>query len=227
MTICALCGEPIIVKKPKDHPEAETDEHVPALQFFPKSIRPQLKDRLWKVPSHRKCNAACKSDEEYFYHVFYGLVGAQNAEMGKVMLDDLKRRAKHRQTQGLIKQVLKGCTFRSPSGLYLPPGMLRIGFNILRVQNVAVKVAQCLFYRQFQRYLPRKCCQHFEICHEPEDMQPLFLEMCQLKPEAVDPRIFCYRHIEIDGIHYFSMIFWGAFMFCMAFEEPANVPATT
>jgi hypothetical protein len=56
-SICALCGEPI-PDKPDDPEYARTDEHVPASQFYLKSIRSQLREPLWTVPSHRKCNGS-------------------------------------------------------------------------------------------------------------------------------------------------------------------------
>jgi hypothetical protein len=63
MDRCALCGEPIAAN-PSDPEDTKTDEHVPPLQFFPKAMRPQLRDKLWTVPSHRRCNQRHKSDEE-------------------------------------------------------------------------------------------------------------------------------------------------------------------
>src|SRR5438874_1343550 len=113
MKLCALCGKPII-DDPGDPEEAETDEHVPARQFFPKAMRSQLRGSLWKVPSHKRCNQAHKLDEEYFLHYFYPLVAAQNEPMGKMLLADLKRRLRKPQSRGLIRRMLKECTRVSP-----------------------------------------------------------------------------------------------------------------
>lgn len=61
--LCALCGE-VIPEKPPNDPESLTMEHVPTKLFHPKSMRPEIRGKLWKVPTHRKCNAAVKLDEE-------------------------------------------------------------------------------------------------------------------------------------------------------------------
>jgi hypothetical protein len=30
--------------------------------------------------------------------------------------------------------------------------------------------------------------------------------------------VFAYWDSELDGCHYYAMIFWGTFMFCMSFR---------
>jgi hypothetical protein len=222
-TPCALCGDPI-----KDNPDDPEDslsrEHVPPLQFYPKSMRSTLREALWQVPSHRKCNASYKKDEEYFYHRFYPLVGFQNEPMGQVMLDDIHRRAKKPQTPVLIRHMLQECKRATPGGILLPEGLIRVEYDLIRVQRVAVKIAQCLFYKDHQRFVSRKDCQHIELCESPTNLQAFFAHLCQTEMKTVEPAVFCYWHVELDGLHYYSMLFWGAFMFCMIFQDPKGAP---
>jgi hypothetical protein len=222
MKPCALCGEPIL-DKPTDLEDVNSDEHVPPLQFFPKTMRRQLRDSLWKVPSHRRCNQRHKLDEEYFLHYLYPLVASQNEPMGKVLLEDLKRRAKKPQSKGLIRRLLKERTQTSPGGIILPPSLIRINFDLRRIQNVAVKVAQCLFYKDHDRYLPRSNCVHCELCENAKDLQPIFADLwrCrELERQSAAPDVFRYWHLDLDGEHYYALLFWNAFMFCMIFNDP-------
>lgn len=62
---CALCGEPIL-KHPDDPEMVRSDEHAVAKQFYPSPIRRELRERLWTVPSHKRCNNGVKPDEENF-----------------------------------------------------------------------------------------------------------------------------------------------------------------
>jgi hypothetical protein len=227
MTPCALCGKPIL-DNPSDPNDKGTDEHVPPLQFFPKAIRPQLCDMLWTVPSHRRCNQSYKLDEEYFLHYFYPLVAFQNEPMGKVLLEELKRRAKKPQSRALIRRMLKERTHASPGGIILPPGLVRVNFDLVRIQNVAVKIAKCLFYRDHGRYLPRSRCVHVELCEKVTDLQPFFAELWlvrEFENQSAAPDVFRYWHYELDGQHYYAMLFWDAFMFCMIFQDPAKPDA--
>src|SRR5437868_1350592 len=100
MRPCSLWGHPIVPPTDETAPgDLLSMEHAPPKQFFPKAMREKLPGELWKVPSHVKCNQSYKLDEEYFYHYFYPLVGAQNEQMGKVLLEDIRRRAKKPQSK--------------------------------------------------------------------------------------------------------------------------------
>jgi hypothetical protein len=223
MTVCCLCGEHIKAEHVHEQDARDLD-HVPPKQFFPKAIRETLRGSLWKVPTHKKCNQKVKLDEEYFYHYFYPLVGFQNAEMGQVLLDDLKRRAAKPQSKALIRRMLKEMTHHSPGGIVLPPNLVRVNYDIMRVQNVIVKIAKGIFYKDQGRYLPREACVHMELCERITDLQPLFADLWQVKElqrDSAVPTVFRYWHFELDGQHYYSMLFWEAFMFCMIFREPS------
>jgi hypothetical protein len=222
MKLCALCGQSI-ADNPADPDDQETDEHVPPLQFIPKAMRPQLRERLWKVPSHRRCNQSHKLDEEYFLHYLSPLVAAQNESMGKLLLAELTRRLKKPQSRGLIRRLLKERTYKSPGGIILPPGLVRINYNVVRIQNVAVKVAKCLFWRDHGSYMPRSNCVHIELCETVAGLQPFFADLClvrELEKRSAAPNVFRYWYIDLEGQHYYAMLFWEAFMFCMIFQEP-------
>jgi hypothetical protein len=221
--ICALCGSPIL-KKPKNDPDSGTVEHVPASLFYPKSLRSEIRKPLWTVPSHRRCNAAYKSDEEYFYNHFYGLVGVENQGMGKIILDDLRRQAKHSQAQNLIKRILRNCKNVSPGGILLPSTLVWVDCEGERIDRVLLKIAQCLFYKDHKRFLPKENCGYLRLYKEFKDVPETFLEMMKTRPQSVDPKVFLYWHLELEGCHYYVLAFWTAFAFGMVFRDPAVAP---
>jgi hypothetical protein len=219
-TVCVLCGEPIL-EHPADPEMVRSDEHAVAKQFYPESIRRGLRKPLWTVPSHRKCNNACKADEEYFYHRYYPLVWARNPSMGQILLAELARRAKKPQSRVMIRHLLKDCKNKTPGGILLPPTVaVWVEQDLFRIQSVGVKIVQCLFSLESSRFVPRKNFDHWEMVEEAEKLQPVFARLCQSDYKAVDPRVFCYWCCELEGCHYYAMLFWGAFMFCMSFLNP-------
>lgn len=213
METCSICGELI--------PDDElTWEHTPPKLFHPKAIRPEIKGQLWTVPSHRGCNEKYRMDEEYLYYFLAGMVFSQNPEMGQILLNDIRDRAKNPQTRGLIRRFLKEAKSITSGGIHLPPGISYIQPDMVRVQNVVLKIAQCIYFKDHTKHLPRTWCKHIEICQTPQDIQPLFELMVHAKPVYVMPKVFSYRHLYVDGTHLYSLLFWEGFMFCLAFEDP-------
>jgi hypothetical protein len=144
--------------------------------------------------------------------------------MGKVLLTEIKRRAAKPQRRGLLRRLLKERTYTSPGGIILPPGLVRINYDVVRIQNVAVKVAKCLFVRDNGKYLPKSNCVHIELCQTTAgDLQPVFADVClmrELENRSAAPDVFRYWYIDLDGQHHYAMLFWDAFMFCLVFREP-------
>lgn len=189
---CALCGEPIL-KHPYDPEMVRSDEHIVAKQFYPESSRRKLRRPLWTVPSHKRCNNGIKPDEEYFYHRYYPLVAVRNPTMGQVLLNDLTRRAKKPQSRVMIRHLLRDCKNKTPGGILLPQTeMVWVEHDMFRIQRVAVKIVQCLFYKDCGRFVARKNFDHWELIEEPYQLQPYFAALCRAEPKAVDPRVFCY-----------------------------------
>ncbi|MFN0196269.1 MAG: hypothetical protein ACKVT0_05965 [Planctomycetaceae bacterium] len=241
--ICCLCGKPAMDGDPISR------EHVPPRQFYPKSLRDGL--NLWVVPTHISCNNQHKEDEEYFYHASYPLVANVNPQMADVILDDLKRRAEKPQTPTLLRSILKTKRTTTEGGIVLPPGVISLDFDKIRLQQVAIKIGRCLFYRDHKRDIPYQACKDIQFCERDEDVPEqysLSWEMSKVNvmdivpadpvsriviPDAkagqalaVCPKVFDYRsaYLEEDGLHLYTLRFWEAFMFCMAFEDSDAKP---
>jgi hypothetical protein len=197
-------------------------EHVPPKLFHPKSMRPNIRKQLWKVPSHKECNESYRMDEEYLYVFLAGMVYNQNPEMGEIILADLKERAKDPQTKSLVRRLVQTFANITPGGIYLPPGHGWLQPDMVRIQNVVIKIAQYIYFKDLSKYLPRKWCTHIELCQTPEDIPPLFKLMIHVEPKHVVPEVFSYRHACVDGTHLYSLLFWRGFMFCLAFDDPRH-----
>lgn len=238
--VCCLCGKAATADDPI------TREHVPPRQFYPKSIRSRNDLNLWTVPTHRSCNNKHKNDEEYFYHALYPLVANANPRTAKVILDDLKRRSEKPQTPRLLRSILKTARRTTEGGLLLPAGVIRIDADMARLQQVAIKIGRCLFYRDHKRVMPHENCKDIRLCESEEDLPDLYKlswEMSKVnvnnlvpqkpgglvvvtdvgegQPLGVCQRVFDYRqaYFEEEGLHFYTLRFWEAFMFCMAFED--------
>jgi hypothetical protein len=241
--LCCLCGKPATDEDPI------TRDHVPPKQFYPKKLRDGL--NLWVVPTHKSCNNQHKSDEEYFYHALYPLVANVNPRTAGVMFDDLKRRAKEPQTPKLVRSILKTARTTTEAGIILPPGMIRINTDKHRLQRVAIKIGRCLFYRDHKRVMPHENCKDIRLCEREEDVPELYtLSWAMSKVNVNDlvasepgglvvvgdqeagqaltacRQVFDYRPAYFDEkrLHLYTLRFWEAFVFCMAFEDPHALP---
>lgn len=239
--ICCLCGDPARADDPI------TREHVPPKQFYPKSLREGLRKSLWTVPSHRSCNNKYKSDEEYFYHVLYLLVANLNPQSASIILGDLERRAMKPQSRALIQSIVRQAHNATESGIMFPPGTVRIDADKYRLQQVAIKIGRCLFYRDHNRFMPEDSCKDIRLCESEDDVPELYqhswgsskvnaTELNPLgqntiivvedaergKPHSVSHQVFDYRtyYFEEARLHFYTLFFWSAFAFCMTFEEP-------
>jgi hypothetical protein len=238
---CCLCGKAATPDDPI------TREHVPPKQFYPKSLRDGL--NLWVVPTHQSCNNKDKAHEEYFCHALYPLVANGNPQMARVILDDLKRRAEKPQTRNLLSKVLSTTQAISPHGLVLPPGIIHMSADKYRIQQVAIKIGRCLFYRDHQQVMPYENCHDIRLCEREEDVPEqykLSWELSKVNVNELVPsessgivvvtdakagqsmaayrQVFDYRsaYMKEQGLHLYSLRFWEAFMFCIAFKEPVG-----
>jgi len=237
--VCCLCGKPATDEDPI------TREHVPPKQFYPKPLREGL--NLWVVPTHKSCNNQHKADEEYFYHALYPLVANVNPQMADVILHDLKRRAKKPQTPTLLRSILKTARNTAGSGIVLPPGIVCMNTSEYRLQQVAIKIGRCLFYRDHKRVMPYENCKDIRLCEREEDVPELYtpawamskVNVNDLVPSepgglvvdadveagqalAACRQVFDYRpaYFEEKRLYLYTLRFWEAFVFCMAFKDP-------
>lgn len=216
--ICCLCGKPFVTN-PADDGQARTKEHVPAKEFHPKAVRVSSNANLWTVPTHKACNASYREDETYFYHTFYSLVQKYNSEMGGAILRDLKRRASHVETRHLVRGIVNSAQHQTETGILFPPGIVALDLNKPRIDRVILKIAQCLHYREHSKYIPQDRCIDLRRFDSESDVPELYtLLWTGSAMEACLPGVFSYRHLQLDGIFYWSMLFWESFMFCVAFR---------
>jgi hypothetical protein len=208
---------------------------------------------LWVVPTHKSCNNEGKEHEEYFYHALFPLVANTNARMGRAILDDLKRRAEQRQTPTLLRSILRTSRTTTEAGIVLPPGVVGIDAELYRLEQVAIKIGRCLFYRDHKWVMPRENCRDIRLCERDDDVPELYRlswDMTKVninelvaseqyglvvvtdleagQAPAACRQVFDYRpaYLEEERLHFYTLRFWEAFLFCMAFQDPDEDPLT-
>ncbi len=199
-------------------------DHVPPKQFHPKQTRNETNPNLWTVPTHKRCNAEYREDEEYFYHAAYPLVQKTNPVMGEVFHRDLARRIRRPQTPAMVRNLLRDCRTVTDAGIYLPPRVIEFNLDARRMERVAIKIAQGLLYRDQGRHIPWENCKDIRLCESETDVPELYRlswSAKEAKVQSVIPRVFSYRRCKFDSMHLLSMCCWEAFMFCVLFEDPA------
>jgi len=73
-----------------------------------------------------------------------------------------------------VKWLLSEMKSETPNGIILPPGILRFEVNQVRVQNVALKISQCIYFKEHGKYLPSCPASYSELVEKVEDLQPLY-----------------------------------------------------
>lgn len=238
--LCCLCGRLSTDENPI------TREHVPPKQFYPEKLRRNV--NLWVVASCESCNREFKSHEEYFLHALYPLVQKLNPSVADVVWEDLKRRAKQHQTRHLLRKILREARRTTLGGIVLPPGAVELSIDLYRIQQVAMKIARCLYFLECDRFLPKETCKDIRICTSEDEVPEMYriswefdkVSVLEARPAHADTsvvvaddrsglpsavlhNIFSYRTTSLDHLVLYSLQFWGAIMICMAFEEPATM----
>jgi len=218
--MCTLCGHAIPKKSAQiEEGDAYAEDHVPPKQFYPKALRQSAKLNLWVVPTHKRCNEAFKDDEEYFLHTSYIFVGNQNPVGLRAMHAEFKRRAKKPQTPAIMRRLLRSISSVTRGGIALPPGVLQLPVDWARLERVAIKIAQGLHFIEKGHHLPASTCVDIRLCEKPEEVPELYeFFWVESLRKAVAPAVFTFAHFEFDGLVLYSMLFWDAFVWCLAFN---------
>jgi hypothetical protein len=211
--VCCLCGQPI-TKRKGDAPESLSMDHVPSKQFYPPSMLEKKHFNLWTVPTHKKCNNDYQHDEDYFYVFLYPLVAKGNPMMADVLMADIKWQSKSNpQKKALIRQLLATCKTTTKSGIILPAPVVQYHADEIRLQRIAIKIVQGLFFREYKHYLPRQNVLDLRRCETPEDPPEIYkMSWAISNSKSVTNDIFSFRHASLDGRCYFTLVFWEAFM---------------
>jgi len=226
--ICYLCGKSI-------EKTQSSSDHVPPKAFYPKDTRAGL--NLQVVPSHKECNTDYREDEEYFHHALFVEVLNQKPPVTAHLQSDFLRRAAKPQTPAMIRKILKEVSNTTVGGIRLPRGKYVVTINEYRIERVVLKIVRGLFYLAQRSYLPLENAKDIRFCLNEHDVPDLYrVYWPVVEASAVDPSVFSYKYFnaskcfgsgecpELDELHLYSLLFWEAIMFCVAFEHPQSGP---
>jgi hypothetical protein len=222
--ICYICGEGIA----KAH---LSYDHVPPKAFYPKNIRAGL--NLQTAPVHKTCNEDYRKDEEYFLHSSFIEVLNQQPAVTPYLQTEFYRRAQKPQTPAIMRKILKECSNVTPGGIHLPAGKYVVQIDRGRIERVVLKIVRGLFYIDENCFLPLKNAKDFRFCLEENEVPELYkLYWPATKLSGAYPKVFSYKYFntrkysasgkypDLDRMHLYTLLFWEAVMFCVAFEDP-------
>jgi hypothetical protein len=129
-----------------------TRDHVPARQFFPSPVPPNL----ITVPSCEKCNKGWSMDEDYFRVLLVSCANTKGNAARDKLFPIVKASLARKQARGLASSFFNGIENVervTPGGIYLGPAPFFTGDG-RRLDRVAEKIIRGLFYHETKRRLP-------------------------------------------------------------------------
>jgi hypothetical protein len=208
-----------------------SDDHVPPKAFYPKDIRDGL--NLQTAPPHKKCNEDYRKDEEYFQHAFLVEVLNKRPSITSHLVGDFSRRAGKSQTPAMIRRILKGVSNITSGGIHLPSGIFQVEIDQCRIERIVLKIARGLFYVENKNFVPLQNAKDIRFCLNESEVPELYkLYWPTIKLGGAYPKVFSYKYFnackysasgkypELDRLHLYTLLFWEAVMFCVAFEYP-------
>ena len=144
-TICYLCGKPLCPPVNVDHPVMQ--------QLFAPYIRRQHNvSKLITLETHKACNTAYHSDEDYFVRSLMPF--ARGSEAGNAIYAKVLNDFRTGRQVPLTRMVLSEFE-PNPSGLFLPGGKVVKRFDGERLGRVAWKMVRGLHFHHTGEVLPR------------------------------------------------------------------------
>lgn len=173
------------------------------------------------LPTHRACNGAAKSDEEYFV---LALAGHHRTPTGEAVWRDIERGARKGHGKGLIKRIVG--QFGAVS---LPDGSTTFGLEP-RAKVAAWKIIRGLYALRSSTPVPLDQPHLIEIVPRSEAARRLadhawFPLVRDTAPLGRYGAVFDYKWIGIPvlGIraHAFAMLFWDSLIVMGLFHDPS------
>ena len=220
---CYLCGRVIDHDAPDDEMQLSMD-HIPPKQFFPQPLRKAVNPNLVVAASHKICNNTYKNDEEYFYHSLYPLVANTNHNMAQAIFTDLVRRRTAGQTPSLIRRIFSRASGITQGGIVLPHGRIEFTVDLARIQRIAIKIARGVLFLETGLCFPQSSVVDIRLCEKESEVPEMYQLSWQGAPiKGAYPNVFSYRYFALDSDNalILSLMFWGAFMFCITIQKAA------
>ncbi len=150
----------------------------------------------------------------------YTVVQGGNPRMGHVLYQDFHRRAQKPQTPAMMRRLLKDFQPITEGGIYLPPGIFEFSVDVYRVERVAIKIAEGLYYREHRCYMPASHCRDIGMCVELAELPKIYAILWNVaEAKAVCPEVFSYKYFNYGGWSLCIMLFWQSFVWRAAFQE--------
>jgi hypothetical protein len=156
---CYLCGNPIAEGQEWNR------DHVPPQRIFAKSIRQQYSPQLEWLPTHRECNTAHASDEDYFVTA---LAGHHRTAWARAVFEDIGRGVSKGKGIGRLKTILGQF-----GKITTADGSRLFELDTNRANRAIWKIVRGLYTLETDKYLPEDSFRRIEIVPRSEAEQVL------------------------------------------------------
>ena len=216
VTICYLCGKQIRKKKEK------SKDHVPPKHIFPSEIRRSHNlSELLTLPTHKKCNAKYREDEEYFV-ASAGTIRKDNPVL-MALWKDIGKSVKRPEGKKFGQRILSESLDRLPMSGLIVPGKAVKTMDKFRIDRVMEKIARGLLYHHYGKVLPAQI-QYNCFYYGPRAIYPLGSSEKKIAETVTNERvivegkyknIFAYRRLLIEPMIFgtWAFLFWNAHVF--------------
>ncbi len=132
----------------------------------------------------------------------------------------------------MIRKILKGVSNVTPVGIHLPRAKYAVTIDQPRIERVVLKIVRGLFYLENRNFLPPENAKDIRFCLDENEVPKMYrLYWPFVKLTGVYPKVFSYKYFntrkcsasgkytELDRLHLYTLLFWEAVMFCVAFEN--------
>lgn len=219
--VCYLCGTPITDTKEL------TRDHVPALSFFPASLRKRYSfSQLITLPAHKDCNKSYERDEEYF-RVSLG-VRAEDTMAGKHLWIDIAKKFRDGKNEGLACMIKNEFQDKTPAGIAFPDEGIAKRYDGKRVNRVIWKIVRGLFHHETGQHLPIDAKHNCMLYDSQQAQGPgadeLWKKMMTQAARGKYPGVMDYKLTQAqdvpNGMHCCCLLLWDSVAFYVIFHDP-------
>jgi hypothetical protein len=214
-SVCYLCGDQV------DRAD-RTQDHVPAKQFFPPSLRRRLNPRLRTLTVHTACNHRFQADEDYFVYsvgtVSHGTPAGTSLVESRILPDVGRIGFGERVAELILRDVSA-----QEGGVWLPPGRLFKKFDSERIGRVVWKIVRGLWFIERRSVLPERTKSRFRIYSRDDPPDPMLAPLLRSERKGEYPFVFAYWSLRTLGRggriwETWALSFWDSFLFFVIFH---------
>jgi len=151
----------------------------------------------------------------------YPLIANSNPGMAQMVFQDFVRRSRKPQTPAMLRGIFSNASPTSSGGIILPANKVEINVDLVRIQRIAGKIARGVVFLKTGDYCPETNIVDMRICESESEVPEMYqLSWKATSMESIYPKVFSFKYFPfLQGYYILSLLFWGAFMFCVTIQQ--------